>query len=112
MAKRVTVTLVDDIDGKALADETVEFGIDGTTYKIDLSSKNAEKLRSQLLTWIEHARREGRRNRGGSKSSRGRSTEDRGQSPAIREWARKNGHDISSRGRIPAEIVDAFNAAN
>lgn len=114
MAKKVTVTLVDDVDGEAPADETVEFGVDGVTYEIDLSSKNAEKLRNQLSTWVEHARRVSgrRRGRGSSGSGRGRASIDREQSAAIREWARKNGHNVSSRGRIPAEVVDAFNAAN
>lgn len=64
MAKKVTVTLVDDVDGEAPADETVEFGVDGVTYEIDLSSKNAEKLRNQLSTWVEHARRVSGRRRG------------------------------------------------
>lgn len=115
MAKKVTVTLVDDVDGEAAADETVEFGIDGVTYEIDLSSKNAEKLRNQLAGWVEHARRVSGRRRGRGSSSgsgRGRASIDREQSAAIREWARKNGHSVSSRGRIPAEVVDAFNAAN
>ncbi|EUA49714.1 protein lsr2 [Mycobacteroides abscessus subsp. bolletii 1513] len=49
---------------------------------------------------------------GSSGSGRGRASIDREQSAAIREWARKNGHNVSSRGRIPAEVVDAFNAAN
>ena len=48
MAKKVTVTLVDDFDGDGAADETVEFGLDGVTYEIDLSSKNAKKLRDDL----------------------------------------------------------------
>jgi hypothetical protein len=114
MAKKVTVTLVDDVDGEAPADETVEFGVDGVTYEIDLSSKNAEKLRTQLSTWLEHARRVSGRRRGRSAagSGRGRASIDREQSAAIREWARRNGHTVSSRGRIPAEVVDAFNAAN
>lgn len=115
MAKKVTVTLVDDVDGEASADETVEFGIDGVTYEIDLSSKNAEKLRGQLSVWVDHSRRVSgrRRSRGGSAlPRRSRASIDREQSVAIREWARKNGHNVSSRGRIPAEVVDAFNAAN
>ncbi|TDZ80120.1 Nucleoid-associated protein Lsr2 [Mycobacteroides salmoniphilum] len=114
MAKRVTVTLVDDVDGGATADESVEFGIDGVTYEIDLSSKNAEKLRNQLSTWIDHARHaSGRRQgRGSLSTGRKRPSIDRAQSAAIREWASKNGHEISSRGRIPAEVIDAFNAAN
>ncbi|MDB2210893.1 histone-like nucleoid-structuring protein Lsr2 [Mycobacteroides abscessus] len=114
MAKKVTVTLVDDVDGEAAADESVEFGLDGVTYEIDLSSKNAEKLRMQLSTWVKHSRKvSGRRNgRGGLGSGRKLPSIDRAQSAAIREWASKNGHPISSRGRIPAEVIDAFNAAN
>ncbi len=114
MAKKVIVTLVDDVDGEAVAAESVEFAIDGITYEIDLSSKNAEKLRSQLSVWVEHARKvSGRRgNRASSSSSRKRANLDREQSAAIREWASKNGYAISSRGRIPAEVIDAFNAAN
>ncbi|OHU20985.1 nucleoid-associated protein Lsr2 [Mycobacteroides franklinii] len=111
MAKKVTVTLVDDVDGEAAADESVEFGLDGITYEIDLSSKNAEKLRKQLSAWAEHARKVSGR-RGSSGSGRKRATIDRAQSAAIREWAGKNGHAVSSRGRIPAEVIDAFNAAN
>ena len=44
MAKKVTVTLVDDFDGDGPADETVEFSIDGVSYEIDLSVKNAKRL--------------------------------------------------------------------
>jgi hypothetical protein len=51
MAKKVTVTLVDDFDGEGAADETVEFGLDGVTYEIDLSAKNATKLRNDLKQW-------------------------------------------------------------
>ncbi|WP_407661760.1 histone-like nucleoid-structuring protein Lsr2 [Mycolicibacterium neworleansense] len=66
MAKKVTVTLVDDFDGEATADETVEFGLDGVTYEIDLSSKNATKLRNDLKQWVEAGRRVGGRRRGSS----------------------------------------------
>ena len=68
MAKKVTVTLVDDFDGEGAADETVEFGLDGVTYEIDLSSKNATKLRNDLKKWVEAGRRVGGRRRGRSGS--------------------------------------------
>jgi hypothetical protein len=64
MAKKVTVTLVDDFDGEGAADETVEFSIDGVSYEIDLSAKNAKKLREVLMQWIEAGRRVGCRRRG------------------------------------------------
>lgn len=111
MAKKVTVTLVDDFDGEAAADETVEFGLDGVTYEIDLSSKNAKKLRDELKVWVEKGRRVGGRRRGRGGSGRGRAAMDREQSAAIREWARRNGHNVSTRGRIPADVIDAFHAA-
>jgi hypothetical protein len=110
MAKKVTVTLIDDFDGSGAADETVDFGLDGVTYEIDLSSKNATKLRGDLKKWVEAGRRVGGRRRGRSGSGR-RAAVDREQSAAIREWARRNGHNVSTRGRIPADIIDAFHAA-
>jgi hypothetical protein len=112
MAKKVTVTLVDDFDGEGAADETVEFALDGVNYEIDLTSKNASKLRTDLKQWIEAGRRVGGRRRGRATSSgRGRASIDREQSAAIRDWARRNGHSVSTRGRIPAEVIDAFHAA-
>lgn len=113
MARKVTVTLVDDFDGETTADETLEFGLDGVTYEIDLSAKNAEKLRNDLKKWVEVGRRVSGRRRGGrtAGAARGRGAIDREQSAAIREWARRNGHKVSTRGRIPADIIDAFHAA-
>lgn len=111
MAKKVTVTLVDDFDGSGAADETVEFGLDGVTYEIDLSTKNATKLRGDLKQWVAAGRRVGGRRRGRSGSGRGRGAIDREQSAAIREWARRNGHNVSTRGRIPADVIDAYHAA-
>ena len=112
MAKKVTVTLVDDFDGAGSADETVEFALDGVSYEIDLSNKNAAKLRGELKQWVDAGRRVGGRRRGRTNGSgRGRAAIDREQSAAIRDWARRNGHNVSTRGRIPADVIDAFHAA-
>ncbi|MBJ8345961.1 Lsr2 family protein [Antrihabitans sp. YC2-6] len=116
MAKKVTVTLIDDVDGEAPADETVEFGIDGVSYEIDLSAKNAEKLRSQLEIWVSSARKVSGRRRAAKPAivvagTKARVSVDREQSAAIREWARRNGHKVSARGRISAEITEAYNKA-
>jgi hypothetical protein len=112
MAQRVQVILEDDIDGGTAA-ETVTFGIDGHTYEIDLSKRNAAKLRDALAPFVAGARRAGR---GGTPGRRGparsASRADRGRIQAIREWARANGHPISDRGRIPATIVEAYDKAN
>ena len=55
MAKKVTVTLVDGFDGEATADETVEFGLDGVTYEIDLSAKHRRELEQTLAPFIDNA---------------------------------------------------------
>lgn len=109
MAKKVTVTLVDDYDGESKADETVFFAIDGNEYEIDLSNKNAGKLRESMEKWTEKARKVGRSSkRKVTPGGRTRPAVDREESTAIREWARAQGHQVSSRGRIPAEIVEAY----
>lgn len=111
MAKKVTVTLVDDYDGESKADETVFFSVDGNDYEIDLSNKNAGKLRESLEEWTEKARKVGRSKRKAVATGRTRPAVDREESTAIREWARAQGHQVSSRGRIPAEIVEAYQRA-
>jgi Lsr2 len=108
MAKRVTVSLIDDFDGKS-ADETVQFGLDGVRYEIDLSAKNAQKLREELRPWVDAGRRTGGSRRGVGKGSR---SIDRKQSANIREWARRTGYKVAKRGRIPAELIDAYRAAH
>ncbi|MFD0361810.1 Lsr2 family protein [Nocardia sp. GCM10030253] len=116
MAKKVTVSLIDDVDGESIADETIEFAIDGVSYEIDLSTANAAKLRDGLEEWVSSARRVSGRRRvkaavAAAGSPKSRVSIDREQSAAIREWARRNGHKVSARGRISADITDAYNKA-
>jgi hypothetical protein len=112
MAQKVLVSLVDDMDGSE-ADETVEFGLDGISYQIDLSSKNADGLRETLAQYVDHARRSGGRKRGPRVAGTGKSAAvDREQNQAIRAWARKNGFAVSDRGRIPTEVVEAYHKQN
>jgi len=110
MAQQVNVVLVDDLDGTP-ADETVTFGLDGITYEIDLTTDNAGRLRDSIAEWVGHGRRVGGARRKGSKSVTKRSSVG-SDSTTIREWARANGHQVSDRGRIKADVIEAFNAAN
>jgi Lsr2 len=108
MVQRVQMLLEDDIDGGE-ADETVSFSLEGVEYEIDLSARNAEKLRNVVAPYVEAARRVGgRRRRGGSPAGRGRGS----SSAEIREWARQNGWEIPDRGRIATEVRDAYAAAH
>lgn len=102
MAQKVSIVLVDDIDGSE-ANETVSFAIDGRDYEIDLSSRNASKLRDVLAPYIGHARRGG-----GRKRNRGN-----GPSPSdIRAWARENGFTVPDRGRVSSQVREAYLAAH
>ena len=115
MARKVIVSLIDDFDGTSEADETVTFAIDGVAYEIDLSDTNATKLRETFDQWLPYARRIGR-----AKTPTGRLTAKsapptpirRGDLTDIRAWASKNGHTVSTRGRISGEIIAAYEAAS
>lgn len=105
MAQRITVEMTDDLDGSE-ADTTVRFTVDGTAYEIDLSNKNAAKMRRDFGRYIEHARRAT-----GSRRS-GRPRGDRHHSSAVREWAKQQGIQVSERGRIPASVVSQYDKAH
>jgi hypothetical protein len=117
VAQKVQVLLVDDLDGGE-ATETVPFSLDGTAYEIDLSEKNATELRDSFAKYVGAARKAGRSGGGssttrssGRSSSRGGTSMDRDQAAAIRSWAKKQGLQVSDRGRIPASIIEQYNAS-
>src|SRR5688500_4030323 len=114
MARKVQVILSDDLDENLSADETVSFSLDGTSYEIDLAEKNAKELREVFSRYVSAARKVGRGTRasGGGRSRATGGRMDREQAGAIRDWARKNGHAVSDRGRIPASVVEAYEAAH
>lgn len=106
MAQKVNIILVDDLDGSD-ASETVTFGLDGATYEIDLNDKNAAALRDALAGYVGHARKVTT-----SKGRRTRATTSGPSARELRDWARSNGHQVSDRGRVPAEVREAFEAAH
>ncbi|MEU8654776.1 Lsr2 family protein [Streptomyces sp. NPDC048737] len=110
MAQKVQVLLVDDLDGGE-ADETVTFALDGKTYEIDLTTANADKLRSLLDPYVKGGRRTGGRASGGRGKARvaAGGSQDTAQ---IRAWAKENGYEVNDRGRVPATIREAYEKAN
>jgi Lsr2 len=107
MATRTAVVLEDDLDG-GRADQTLEFGLDGIEYVIDLSAKNAARFGRQLAPFIAHARKAGR----GGRRRPGRPVSAREHSSRIRAWAKDQGIAVSDRGRIPAGIAEQYDAAH
>jgi hypothetical protein len=113
MATETTTRLVDDLDGSA-ADRTVLFSWNGKALALDLSKKNLTAFERALKPYLAAARpAPGTRQR--SKGTSTKRTRSRSQSldlGAVRAWARENGHEVSTRGRIPGVVVEAYHAAH
>lgn len=112
--RKTTVVLVDDLDGE-VADETVEFGLEGTLYEIDLTSKNASALRDSLADFRGAGRRLGRLQAGRADKGRGRvptstSVSEKQRNTDIRRWCRENNVPCADRGRIAGKVQQAFDA--
>lgn len=111
MAKRTQVILVDDLDG-GTAEETVAFSVDGVSYEIDLSGDNASTMRDALARYVGSARRVGGRSRTRTATTTPSTGRRDDRSAQIREWARGEGHKVSDRGRIPADLAAKYDAAH
>ena len=120
MAQRTIVQLVSDLSGdemQAGEGRTVEFSVDGTSYTIDLTDKEAAGFDKALAMYVEHATKTGggspaagrKRTGSGARSGSGRSKDELAN---IRAWAQANGHQVSERGRIKQDVLDAYHAAN
>ena len=112
MAQKVLYMLTDDLDGSP-AEETVAFALDGSSYEIDLSGKNATALRKGLDKFVAGARKVPRPtgdNRGRSLSARSPRRAE-AEPKAVRTWAHEHGIPISRRGPIAAEIIEQYRAA-
>lgn len=113
MARKVEVTLIDDLDGGD-ADETVSFGLDGTRYEIDLSAANAKKLRNSLAKFVDAARKE----KGAARQPARGAARKAAAAPAgpntsdVREWAKAQGYEVSERGRVANDLIVKFQEAH
>ena len=114
MAQKVVVELIDDLDGTPIPagkGESIDFGVDGVGYRIDLGPKNAKAFRKSFDTYLTHATRTGGRRQRRTHTPTDRPRRDPAQTRAIREWALANGYEISARGRIPTDIEHAYHDA-
>lgn len=116
MAQKYIVQLVDDLTQEPIEEgsgESVRFSLDGVGYTIDLTNEHADELRNALAPYVGKARKGDAAPRAGARSgSSSSSRAPKGDLKAIREWASSNGYKVSSRGRIPAEVQNAYNAAH
>jgi hypothetical protein len=111
MAQRIVLT--DDLDGSE-ATQTITFVIDGQEYVIDLSDENIQRFHAALEPFVSASRPVERRvastrRRDGRRRSGSRWRDD---IPQIRAWAESQGMDVSARGRIKKEVLDAYDEAH
>jgi hypothetical protein len=97
MAQKVKTVMVDDLTGEP-ATETVQFGVDGRHYELDLTKDNAKQLRAELKTFVRAARPVA-------------PPKPAQEAARIRAWAQENGYEVSARGRIHREVIEAYRQA-
>lgn len=117
MRKEITdVQLIDDIDGSP-ATTTIEFGVSGKNYIIDLSEQHADEFNKALAPYVEHARharrapankRKARKSRSSSEAARVK----RQKNAEIRAWALENGVTVSKQGQLGQDTIAAYEAAH
>jgi len=108
MATKTTIVLVDDLNGQP-ADTTLRFGLDAREYELDLTDANAQELRELFGRYISAARKVSGRRRESAAPAKPAFA---GVDPAaVRAWAKGKGIDVSPRGRIRADVVEAYRAA-
>ncbi|MFC9359739.1 Lsr2 family protein [Rhodococcus sp. NPDC057014] len=115
MARKVVVELVDDIDGTEFGEdgESISYALDGVEYQIDLRDEHAKEFRETLEYYIDHSTRVGgRKHRSGRSVNPGTAKRRPSEKKKIRAWAIEQGYELASRGRIPAEIEQAFRDAH
>ncbi len=110
MAQKVQVVLTCDLD-EGPAVETVSFAYDGQTYEFELCQAHLEEYHREMTRWSSAARPTAGRRRPATRPARGRAAGNPSEIGVIREWARNHGFEVNERGRIPATVREAFEAA-
>lgn len=116
MAEKRTVQLVCDFTGEP--GETVNFGLDGENYEMELSPVLAAGLRDKLKPFVERGRKvapeSGQLRRSVTRTSQPTSKEKKDYYRAVREWARNQESPlpVSDRGRISADVLAAYEYAH
>ncbi|MBO0822983.1 MAG: Lsr2 family protein [Actinobacteria bacterium] len=110
MVQKIVSTKICDLphEGEIAGNDTVSFSVDGTGYEIDVCSAHAKELHDIFGGYITHARRVS----GAARRRKARTGPGRERSSEIRQWARDRGDKVSERGRIPASIIQEYEATH
>lgn len=120
MSKKVIHQTFDDLDNTQIASggETIEYSVNGVFYNIDLNTKNAKGFHKALDYYISHSTKVPRKaakpaKRTPKSAPPKQQPEGADPTPAtIRAWAAENGYTVSVKGRVAADVREAYLAAN
>lgn len=113
VAQKYVVQVVDDLDGTELDRSDVEeihFSLDGRAYLIDLSTSNATRFRDVLTPYTDAARRDQATTRPTGRGAAAPRPTGRKDLDQVRAWANQNGYTVSTRGRVPTAVLEAYDA--
>ncbi|MFE5550195.1 Lsr2 family protein [Streptomyces sp. NPDC056534] len=109
MAQKNVTIYIDDLTGEETHEgATHTFSLNGVTYEIDLSPDSYDQMLEAFGPYLNAARKI----RGKKKAASPRSHLTGPSTAEIRDWARSNNFEINERGRVPAEIREAYESAH
>ncbi|MEF3112393.1 Lsr2 family protein [Streptomyces chrestomyceticus] len=112
MAQKIITIYTDDLTGEETADaSTHSIAVDGVAYEIDLGPDSYDKLLEAIGPFLKAGRRTGRV-RGAAGARKAKPASGGGDTAKVRAWAKENGYNVNDRGRVPAEIQEAYAKAN
>lgn len=110
--RQIIETVTCDVCGTQTDDATsVTLGWGREQWELDLCAKDNAELSAAFDGWTSRARRvvgRGARSTGGSRRASGGGSD----ANAVREWAKSNGYKVGEKGRISADVREAYTAAN
>ncbi|MFE1775988.1 Lsr2 family protein [Streptomyces sp. NPDC059008] len=111
MAQKIVTIYTDDLTGEEAEEaKTHTIAIDGIAYEIDLGPDSYDKLMEAVGPFITNGRKVGRVGKGSKQRSTGSAAS--GDTAKVRAWAKEAGYEINERGRVPADIREAYNKAH
>ncbi|MET9418196.1 Lsr2 family protein [Streptomyces klenkii] len=110
MAQKIITVYFDDLTDEESAEVTTHtFALDGVSYEIDLGPDSYEQMLQAFGPFMSKARKAGKVRKPGARPAASRPAEDTAR---VRAWAKENGYSVNDRGRVPAEIREAYAKAH
>ncbi|MEV3915123.1 histone-like nucleoid-structuring protein Lsr2 [Streptomyces canus] len=109
MVQRTVTIYTDDLTGTEGEDiATHTFSLDGVSYEVDLNPDSYQQLLDALGPFVQVGRKAG----GGSRRGGGKKAATGPDAVQVREWAQSQGIEVNSRGRVPREVIEKYEAAH